>query len=240
MTNKLYSDNKYTKMQQSHYDSEAETWNLNNRDPVVGTFDQHNDWQDYNDFLFKNINTQDKNALDFGCGPGRCIVQFSNRFKHIDGTDISQKNLDNAMDWCQHNNLSFTPTLYKCNGVDLSEITNNMYDIVYSTICMQHICVYDIRFNLFKEFYRVLRSGGSICIQMGFGNIHPNGVKYYDNHYDAISTNGFQDVMIDDVNQIKTDLENIGYINFDFDLRPTGPGDNRHSQWIFFRANKPA
>lgn len=226
-------------MQQKLYDHQANEWSETNRDPVVGSFDKHNAWKDYDEFLFKDIETKGKVALDFGCGPGRNIAKFADRFEQIDGADISQINLDKALIWCKKNNVSFIPKLYKSNGVDLSGISDNFYDIVFSTICLQHICVYDIRFNLFKEFFRVLKSDGYFCAQMGFGNhlLKSNGVKYYDNYYDAKATNGANDVVIEDANCLKKDLELIGFVNFDYDIRPVGPGDG-HSNWIFFRAQK--
>jgi ubiquinone/menaquinone biosynthesis C-methylase UbiE len=230
------SDNKYSKMQKNQYDHEAKQWSLSNRDPVVGVFDHHNNWKDYDDFLFKNIDTKNKIALDFGCGPGRNIVKFNDRFKQIDGVDISDFNLKNVKVWCENNNKS-VPNLYHNNGTDLSIIPSELYDIVFSTIVMQHICVYEIRFNLFKEYFRVLKNNGYICFQMGFGNSHPNSVNYYDNFYDANGTNSACDVRVEDPGQLKSDLEKIGFIDFDYDIRPVGPGD-RHTNWIFFRAKK--
>jgi ubiquinone/menaquinone biosynthesis C-methylase UbiE len=183
------ANNKYTEMQKKVYEEVATEWSPDNRDPVVGSFDKHNAWKDYDDFLFKNIDTSDKFALDFGCGPGRNIVKFANRFKKIDGVDISENNIKNAKIWIEKNNISI-PDLYVNNGVDLSCIPeNNKYDIIFSTICMQHICVYDIRYSLFQEFYRLLKNGGSICIQMGFGSRVNVSSGYYENNYDALGTN---------------------------------------------------
>lgn len=229
-------NNKYTKMQQSQYDNEASVWTLDNRDPVVGSFDAHNNWKDYDDYLFKSVETTGKVALDFGCGPGRNIVKFRDRFSRIDGVDISDGNLNNARIWFAKNNLAL-PNLYKNNGTDLSEIPSDTYDVVFSTICMQHICVYDIRFNLLKEFRRVLKLGGSICIQMGFGLGHFSSVGYFENNYDAQYTNSGCDTRVESANQLKDDLDKIGFSNFSFDIRPTGPGDI-HGNWIFFRATK--
>ena len=62
--------NKYTVMQNAQYDLDAAEWSSDNRDPVVGSFDKHNNWADYDNFLFKGIDTTQKIALDFGCGPG--------------------------------------------------------------------------------------------------------------------------------------------------------------------------
>lgn len=225
------------KCKKNHYEIEASTWSTTNRDPVVGSFDLHNNWKDYDDFLFKDIETKDKIALDFGCGPGRNIVKFNNQFNQIDGVDISQNNLDKAKEWCKENNIS-NINLFLNNGIDISCCQSNYYDIVFSTIAMQHICVYDIRYSLLTDFYRVLKPGGNLCIQMGYGtNSHRKTVAYTDNYYDAVATNGFCDVRIDDPNQIKDDLNKIGFTNFSFDIRPVGPGDF-HANWIFFRVTK--
>jgi ubiquinone/menaquinone biosynthesis C-methylase UbiE len=231
-------NNKYTAMQKRLYDHAAGCWNTSNLDPVVGTFNAHNNWNDY-DFLFNDIdNCENKTVLDFGCGPGRNLVKFSNKFKQIDGVDLSQKNLDNVLLWIKHNNIDLGKhKVILCNGVDLNSIANEEYDVVMSTICMQHICVYNIRFNYLKEFYRVLKSGGYITIQMGYGAPSPNSVDYYANNYDALGTNRDCDTNISDYTQVEKDLSEIGFKNFKYYIRPTGPGDN-HPKWIFFNAQK--
>ena len=101
--------------------------------------------------------------------------------------------------------------LFLCNGIELDTNDNDSYDLVYSTITMQHIPVYDIRLNYLREFYRVLRAGGWVSIQMCFGIPKSPSVSYYENAYDAKGTNGECDVMISDVSQIKDDLELVGF-----------------------------
>jgi len=229
--------NKYTVMQQSQYDENASHWTTEDRDHVVGSFDAHNKWTDYDVYLFKGIETKNRIALDFACGPGRNIVKFSNRFKRIDGVDISNTNLANAKIWCEANKVASMPQLIKNNGTDLADIANDTYDMVFSTIAMQHICVHEIRLNLFKEFYRILKPSGYICIQMGFGTRHQGSVGYYENFYDAQHTNGGKDTRIENPDHVKQDLISIGFSHFDFDIRPVGPSDS-HSNWIFFRSIK--
>jgi SAM-dependent methyltransferase len=231
-------NNKFTKMQQKIYDEGAAVWTLEYRDPVVGFFDEHNAWKDYDIYLFKGIDTTNKLALDFGCGPGRNAVKFIDRFQQIDGTDISAVNLSKAQIWFKANNFSKTYNLYKTNGVDLSAIESNKYDIVFSTIAFQHICVHEIRFNFLKEFFRVLKNNSHMCFQMGFGPGHPNSVGYYENNYDFMDLNNKSDTRVNHPDELKSDLEKVGFVDFDYDIRPTGPGDS-HSNWIYFRARKP-
>jgi ubiquinone/menaquinone biosynthesis C-methylase UbiE len=88
-----------------------------------------------------------------------------------------------------------------------------------------------------KEFYRVLKPSGYITIQMGYGVPSPKTVDYYDNYYDAQSTNRGCDTSIADYTQVEKDLLSIGFKNFNYYIRPTGPGDI-HPYWIFFNAQK--
>lgn len=231
--------NPYTEMQKKAYDRDATYWSLTEKDWVIGGYTAHNNWSDYT-LLFTGLsNLSTKSVLDFGCGPGRNLVKYAGVFRKIDGVDISEINLEKARVLLQDNLLDVSRfTLYPCNGVDIANVPTASYDILMSTIAFQHICVHEIRLNYLKEFYRVIVPGGTLTMQMGFGK-SSYGVDYYANYYTALATNGGCDTRVDDVSQIQSDLETIGFINFRHVIRPVGPGDS-HPNWIFFQADVPS
>lgn len=233
------SSNPYSEMQRNQYNSEAGGWSLENKNPVIGNYDAHLAYDDYADLLPESIRSTNSVALDFGCGPGRNLVRFTKAgyFGRIDGVDISEVCLEKAKINLQSENID--PSLcklYLTNGVDLQAIASDSYDVVFSTITLQHICVHEIRFNLFTEFYRVLKSGGTFTAQMGHGN-RQGGHDYFANSYDATGTNGWNDVMVSNAQQLQEDLEKIGFRNFTSHLTETRGGDV-HDNWIYFSAQK--
>ena len=225
-------------MQRNEYEGLASGWSPEGvgGESVVAHFGQHNAYGDY-ELLFTDIESPEKIILDFGCGPGRNLVKYHGRFARIDGVDIGQNNLNNAAKWLEYNNITNPGNLYRNDGVSLNTVPSDTYDIVMSVITMQHIAVYDIRYSLFQDMFRVLKPDGWITIQMGYGPDRQGGVPYFANDTKIGGTNGFHDVLVTDVNDLKNDLEKIGYRNFSFQIRPVGPGD-LHNQWIFFRAQK--
>jgi ubiquinone/menaquinone biosynthesis C-methylase UbiE len=230
-------NNKYTLMQRSYYNDSAQNWTPNDPNHVVGSFHEHNAWEDYR-LLFECIqNQKEKIALDFACGPGRNLVKYQNDFQRLDGIDISEINIKKAREYCNQSNI-LNNKLYISNGINLDVIEDNSYDVVMSTIALQHICVYDIRFSIFSDIYRILKSGGVFTARMGYGSPSPNTVDYYANHYDAKGTNRACDVCISSSDQIQSDILKIGFINFQYTIARTGPGDC-HPNWIYFHAIKP-
>lgn len=228
----------YLAMQHSYYDEYASQWSLSFRDPVVGSYDAHNAWPDYDQYLFKDFDTTNMVALEYGCGPGRNLVKFANRFQRIDGIDISQINLDKAKINLEHNKIA-PVNLFHTTGDNLNAVQDEQYDCVFAVICFQHICSHQIRFSILKDIYRVLKPGGYLCFQMGYGG--KEGIptaEYRDNVFEAISTNGHADVSITDEKDLMDDLcAEIGFQNYRSDIRQTGPGDN-HRNWIWVQVQK--
>lgn len=244
----LSGSEKYIYMQQVIYESQAKKseYKYNSKEGVdselvVGSYTEHNNWSDYDLFLMKYVddNYKDKIALDFACGPGRNIIKYHDRFSRIDGVDISSNNIKNATHNIEKAGL-LVPNLYVSSGNDLGKVENDYYDFIFSTIAMQHICVHEIRFSILKSMYKALKLGGRISIQMGYGddpNYKLGAVGYYDNYYNALSTNSQHDCRVENPKQVEDDLYSIGFKNFEYWIRPVGPGDN-HEKWIFFTAIK--
>ncbi|GEM_PF-1036968 len=230
----LSGSQRYAYMQKLFYNQRASL----SGDCVVGSYEEHNFWKDYDEYLMKYVDDSFKDALvlDFGCGPGRNIIKYANRFKRLDGVDISEKNIENAKENLALHGIT-NSKLYVNNGIDLKGMPSSEYDFVMSTICMQHICVYSTRYSLLEEFFRVLKKGGRISIQMGYGKNAPDSVPYEANNINAFTTNRGCDTRVESQEQIKKDLDAIGFTNFEYWIRPTGPGDT-HPNWIFFTAKK--
>ena len=234
----------YLRMQQRFYELAAAGAQVSpgklDGDLVVGWWQEHDKWSDYETFLLKYVPAQPVwTALEYGCGPGRNIRRFSHRFSRIDGVDISRRNLSNAQCFLSAEiPPARMPRLFLTGGSDTADAPENTYDFCFSTICLQHICVWKIRYAILSSLFRILRPGGRISIQMGFGPPADHTVPYSANHYAASGTNSVCDVTVETVEQPQADLQNIGFVDFEAWIRPPLPTDF-HSNWIFFPAVKP-
>ena len=225
-------DNPFTRMQKLEYAKESAKWSPTDRDPVVGSWDAHEAWTDY-DLLFAGLDTGGMVALDFGCGPGRMMLRYGDRFRRIDGADIDETNLGNA-----RARLGLNSKLFLTDGVSLTGIPSAHYDLVFSVITLQHIPVRSIRYNLLQEFFRVLKPGGVFTAQTGFGETDDyRGTPYPEDRWDAPLTNGACDVIVPRWEDLRDDLHSVGFWGTQHEVRPAGPND-WHPNWIFFRAFK--
>lgn len=233
----MSSKEDYLHMQRREYDTSAKSWSLTNRDPVVGFYDAHNACLDYDVLLFRNFETKGKVALEYGCGPGRNLIRYKNRFARIDGVDIGEINLEKAKINLAANDVT-DYNLFLTPG-DSIPVADETYDVVFSVICLQHICCHIIRYNIMKDAYRVLKKGGYLCFQMGFGKKDENRVsaEYYEDAFNAKGTNSSHDVTIRNEDDLKNDLTKIGFRNYTSVIRPSNMED-QHTHWIWVQVQK--
>lgn len=231
-------DNRYTLMQQEYYKEDAA-----NKCMLKSNHESHNANPDYWEVLVAGTGAgwEDRVGMDFGCGTGRNIINLIDRFRRFDGVDISQGLLDQARDRLIEMGYSDDRFRLYCNdGISLEGIPGNEYDFVMSTITLQHICVYTIRFNLLKEFLRVLKPGGLLSIQMRFRHSFPDGrrlICYHANHYDAKETNDNCDVIVTEEKQLADDLEVLGFRCVTLALYDAWEDDPSY-RWIYANARK--
>jgi len=223
----------YLKGMEQFWTGESNQWNLQNKNPVVGNYWEHESFPDYDTVLFDGIETAGKIGLDFGCGPGRCIIRFRDRFKRIDGVDISEKNLENTKLHLGSIGLPVDMNLYKTNGKDLDMILDNVYDIVYSVICIRHINLYSARQRVFEEIFRVLKPGGWFTFQVGYGDRTKEVVDYY-NEKENYSWGDWKN---DDLERFKNDVMKYGFVNWKHEIRDVC--QDNHLKWIWCKVQKP-
>ncbi len=238
------SPDDYVRMQKSTYEAFAAADHVEpgliDGDFVVGSWRQHDEWEDFGTYLMKYVPPGNSwTAIEYGCGPGRNIRRWTDSFARIDGVDISATNLQNARTFLEGQILrAKMPNLFLTDGMDCGEAPKAAYDFAFSTICLQHICVYDVRFSILRSLFECLRPGGRLSIQMGFGVPSPQTVPYRANFVQAAATNRGCDVAIASPDEVGGDLAAIGFTDFECWIRPTGPGDY-HPNWIFFTGVKP-
>ena len=228
----INTENKYTKMQKAQYAS-----GTNNHE-------NHNANSNYWDILLSDLkdkqNWDGKIALDFACGKGRNVTNMLNLcdWARVDGIDISEGNISHNKNEYQSQNSNW----YCNNGTDVSQLNDNEYDFIMSTIALQHIPVYDIRKSLITDLLRTLKPGGIFSFQLGYGEglespIGPR-VSYFENHYDAPGTNSICDVRVHTEEEVINDLKEIGFVNITTEVRESYD-DSGHPQWIYVKCYKP-
>lgn len=209
---------------------------------VVGSWDSQEQFP-YDDNILRGFVGPWDSCLEYGCGPGRNLLRLSKRFAHVSGVDISGKNCDNARKFLTLNNVKdFEIILTSGDNIP----TEKKYNLVFSVICLQHICMHSVRQQIIRDMVRVCEIGGRVVIQMGFNDVlmpkSNHNTRYYADYYDEQSdvedTNGYADCCVTKEEQLTGELKQLG-------LDPVGvwytPGVNdiNHDKWIWVSGVKP-
>ena len=185
---------------------------------------EHNENRDYWELLLGNVKLKETGvmrALDFGCGKGRNVNNLEKLgWLLIDGSDLSIRNVKH----CRDNFDARYHTFFATSGVDTGQRIHNYYDLVISTITLQHIPVYSIRKQILIDIFRVLKPNGLFSFQMGFGSDLMDQLGrprsgYFEESTNAQSTNGGHDVRIIDQDDLVSDLGDIGFIGIKTAIR---------------------
>jgi len=233
----------FLQRQSDFWNNIAKQWSLQNRDPVVGWYNEHEAFQEYDTVLFRDLPlTGNEIVLEYGCGPARNLIRFHKRFKRIDGVDIAPECIEKAKINLAAARLP-EPNLWANDGRSLGMIQSAGdegwagYDIVFMVISHQHITSRSVRLNLYKEFLRVLKPGGYLCFQTGYGPGHPRSVDYFADTFNTEAEFVDKDVRCEDANWLKTDLEESGFVWKGAVLTRTCKDE--HPAWIWVQVQKP-
>lgn len=101
-------------------------------------------------------------ALDFGCGAGRTAQALAGHVDEVVGVDISPGMLEIARRLERTGRVSFI--LHE--GADLRDLADASFDVVYSSLVIQHLPPALARAML-AELARVTRPGGVVVVQVG-------------------------------------------------------------------------
>lgn len=102
-------------------------------------------------------------ALDFGCGVGRLTRGMAKYFTHCHGIDISESMIARAKEF----NQAFPNCEFSVNYADhLRMFPDNQFDLVYTTIVLQHLPTQTMIKSYIAEFCRVLRKDGLLAFQL--------------------------------------------------------------------------
>lgn len=231
------SDDQFLKRQSDFWDNISQSWSLQNKNPVVGWYNEHMAFPEYDTVLFRDLPlTGSEVVLEYGCGPARNIIKWKDKFARIDGVDIAPGCIDKARVHLAAEGLQ-APNLWVNNGRDLSMVpTEPGYDILFMVISHQHITSRSVRMNLYREFHRVLKTGGYLCFQTGFGPGHPRSVDYFTDTFTSEAEFVDKDVRVEDVDALRNDLIDCGFSWMGHKLTRTCKDE--HPLWIWVQCQK--
>jgi SAM-dependent methyltransferase len=127
-------------------------------------------------------------VFDAGCGPGIDSAWFVGQGASVVGCDVSPKMIELADARLQGGARFYVADL----AGPLNFLENAAWDIVFSSLVLEHICDW---LAVFKQFHRALKPGGLLLFSAGhpadeFYEHHPHG-NYFDVEYVEYEWRGF-------------------------------------------------
>lgn len=109
-------------------------------------------------------------ALDFGCGVGRMSQAICRHAKSVVGVDIARTMVEEARKYNKHGDRC----RYEVNTRDdLSMFSDGQFDLVHSTLVLQHMHP-SLQRRYLRELMRVLAPGGVGLLQIASDYIDPD------------------------------------------------------------------
>lgn len=102
-------------------------------------------------------------VLDFGCGVGRLARPFAMRFREYVGVDAAERMVEQARGL--HADLSGC-TFVAHGTQDLAPFDDGSFDLVYSSLVLQHLRSPEAVERYLAEFLRVVRADGVVAFQL--------------------------------------------------------------------------
>lgn len=109
-----------------------------------------------------------KKILEFGCGPGRMVIPFSNYANEVYGLDVSENMLTEAKKNCEK--FGINNSYFLLADDQLGSISGHKFDMVHSFIVLQHLNT--------KRGERFIQLLIDKIVDEGIGVLH---LTYYDN-----------------------------------------------------------
>lgn len=165
------------------------------------------------DYLISFVRNKSK-ALDMATGSGQIAYKLTNSFKIVYGVDISQSQLDNAI---QAANL-----IYRIEPAEKTSFDNHIFDLI--TVAQ---AIHWFNFDLFyNEIYRILKPDGIFAV-LGYGLFSTNTES------DVILRNYYYNIIGPYWDKERKYLdENYRTIPFPFDEIAVDSFEN-HFRWSF-------
>jgi SAM-dependent methyltransferase len=118
------------------------------------------DWQDFSHH-WQQYGFDRASCLEIGCGAGRITRQLIRVFDRVYAVDVSEEMINAARKNLGSNKVEFSVT----DGMHLP-LTDCSVKAIFSTHVLQHLDSVRIGLSYFREFHRVLDSGGTMMVHL--------------------------------------------------------------------------